>query len=108
MMQAEQRALLAPHRAEIDRIDGAIAALLGERFAVVRQVAALKAQHGIAPILPDRIEEVVAQARANAAAASFDPDLAEQIYRLLIDAACRLEENFARDQGPQDQGHRAT
>ncbi len=88
------QALLAPLRREIDAVDGKILSLLGDRFAIVRRVAAVKAARGIAPILPDRIEQVVARARAGALEAGFDPAVAEQIYRALIDAACRLEENF--------------
>jgi chorismate mutase-like protein len=94
----EQQKLLAPHRAKIDALDAKIVGLLGERFDVVRDVAVLKAEHGIAPILPDRIEEVVQRARAKAAQSGVDPQLIEQIYRLLIDAACRLETDYAQAQ----------
>jgi len=91
----EERKLLAPYRAKIDALDSQIVTLLGERFDVVRDVAALKAEHGIQPILPDRIEEVVQRARAKAEKAGVDPKLVEQIYRIMIDAACRLEENYS-------------
>jgi len=87
----DARALLAPYRRRIDELDDRIIALLGERFAVVRQVAALKAEHGIHPVLTDRLEQVVTQAKAHAERAGFDPEVAERIYRVLLDAACRLE-----------------
>ena len=96
---AEERALLAPYRAKIDALDSQIVALLGQRFDVVRDVAALKAQNGIAPILPDRIEEVVQRARANAEKAGVDPKLVEQIYRIVIDSACKLEDDYSRAEG---------
>jgi isochorismate pyruvate lyase len=102
MQKAEERALLGPLRERIDSVDSRIAALLAERFAIVRKVAAVKAEHGIAPVLPDRIAEVVGRARTKADAAGFDPDVAEQIYRILIDAACRLEENFVLAQERQE------
>ena len=72
-------------------LDAQIVALLGERFDVVRQVAALKARHGIHPVLADRLKEVVERARSRAEHVGIDPDVAEGIYRLLLDAACRLE-----------------
>ena len=89
---AKQR--LAPFRRQIDVLDARIIAFLGERFAVVRQVAALKAEHGIHPVLKDRIEEVVARARDAATKAGFDADVAEQVYRVLLDASCQLEDDY--------------
>jgi chorismate mutase-like protein len=94
----EQKALLAPYRVKIDALDAQIVTLLGARFDVVRDVAALKAEHGIAPILPERIEVVVQQARAKAEKSGVDPKLVEQIYRIIIDAACQLETEYHHDQ----------
>ena len=72
--------------------------MLGERFGIIRDVAKLKAEHGIAPILPDRVEGVVQHARAKAEKAGFDPNLVEKIYRIIIDTACQQEEDYARAQ----------
>src|SRR6185437_3446431 len=58
----QERALMAPYRARIDALDAQIVALLGERFGIISEVAKLKAEHGMAPIVPARIEEVVAHA----------------------------------------------
>jgi chorismate mutase-like protein len=91
----QQRALLAPYRARLDVIDEQIVALLGKRFDVIREVAELKAEHGIAPVQPDRIEEVVARARAKAEHAGVDPKLVEQIYRTMIEEAIKLEDDYA-------------
>ena len=87
----DARALLAPYRRRIDALDEQIIALLGERFDVVRQVAALKAKHGIHPVLADRLEQVVDQAKAHAERVGFPTDVVERIYRALLDAACQLE-----------------
>jgi len=94
----QQKALLAPYRAKIDTLDAQIVALLGERFGVISDVAKLKAEHGIAPILPERVEEVVQHARVRAQKAGVDPALVEQIYRIIIDTACQQEEDYARAQ----------
>jgi isochorismate pyruvate lyase len=94
----EEKALLAPYRAKIDALDAQIVGLLGQRFDVIRDVAKLKAEHGIAPILPYRVEEVVSHARARAEKAGVDPELVEKIYRIIIDTACQEEEDYARAQ----------
>ncbi|HEX4507658.1 MAG TPA: chorismate mutase [Alphaproteobacteria bacterium] len=94
----QEKAMLAPYRARIDALDTQIVGLLGERFGIIKEVAKLKAEHGIAPILPYRVEEVVRNARARAEKAGVDPDLVEKIYRIIIDTACQQEEDFARAQ----------
>jgi isochorismate pyruvate lyase len=94
----QEKAMLAPYRARIDALDSQIVALLGQRFGIIDEVAKLKAEHGIAPILPYRVEEVVRNARAKAEKAGVDPDLVEKIYRIIIDTACRQEENYAHAQ----------
>jgi isochorismate pyruvate lyase len=94
----QEKAMLAPYRARIDTLDSQIVALLGQRFGIIDEVAKLKAEHGIAPILPYRVEEVVRNARAKAEKAGVDPDLVEKIYRIIIDTACRQEENYAHAQ----------
>ena len=93
----QQRVLLAPYRARLDVLDDQIVALLGKRFDVIREVAELKAEHGIAPVQPDRIEEVVARARAKAEHAGVDPKLVEQIYRFMIDEAIKFEDDYAHN-----------
>jgi chorismate mutase-like protein len=98
LTQEQEKALMAPYRARIDALDAQIVALLGQRFGIIAEVAKLKAERGIAPILPARIEEVVAHARAKAEKTGADPDLVEKIYRIIIDTACKQEEAFARAQ----------
>jgi isochorismate pyruvate lyase len=94
----QEKAMLAPYRARIDALDNQIVTLLGERFGVISEVAKLKAEHGIAPILPYRVEEVVRNARAKAEKAGVAPDLVEKIYRIIIDTACQQEEDYAHAQ----------
>jgi chorismate mutase len=94
----QEKAMLAPYRAKIDALDNQIVALLGERFGVISEVAKLKAEHGIAPILHYRVEEVVQNARAKAEKVGVDPNLVEKIYRIIIDTACQQEEDYARAQ----------
>ena len=94
----QEKAVMAPYRARIDALDAQIVALLGQRFGIIGEVAKLKAERGIAPILPARVEEVVAHARTRAEQAGVDPNLVEKIYRIIIDTACQQEEDYARAQ----------
>jgi isochorismate pyruvate lyase len=94
----QEKALMAPYRARIDTLDAQIVALLGQRFGIIGEVAKLKAERGMAPIVPARIEEVVAHARARGEKAGVDPNLVEKIYRIIIDTACQQEEEYARAQ----------
>ena len=94
----ETKTLMAPYRERIDALDTQIVALLGKRFDVIREVAAFKAQHGIHPIQPARIEEVVQRARAQAQKSGANPDLIEKLYRVIIQTACDEEEHYARAQ----------
>lgn len=88
---------LAELRADIDEIDRDMVALLARRFAVVHRVAVVKAREGLAAVLPERVAQVKRQARALAEDAGINPDLVEQIYGLIIDEACRTEEEFLRN-----------
>jgi chorismate mutase len=100
----DAKARLAPLRRDIDALDDRIVALLGERFAIVRAVAAIKHRHGIHPVLADRIEEVVGRARDAARRAGFSPASAERVYRALIDESCRLEADIAAALGHAEDG----
>jgi len=79
-------------RASIDALDRAVIGLLGERTAFIERAAQLKRENGWPARIPDRVEEVVRNARASADAAGVDPDLIERLWRTLIDAAISLEE----------------
>ena len=94
----ETKTLMAPYRERIDSLDAQIVALLGKRFDVIHEVAVFKAQHGIHPIQPARIEEVVQHARAQAEKSGVNPDLIEKLYRIIIQTACDEEEHYARAQ----------
>lgn len=76
--------LLAACRAEIDVLDAELVRLLGRRIEVVDRVVAIKKEHGIAALLPERVEEVVAHVREEAEMCGAPPDLAERLYRSLI------------------------
>lgn len=85
---------LAPLRAEIDALDDQIVALLSRRMAVAHRVAAVKRDHGIPVVIPERVAAVLDRAAAAGAAAGLDPDYLRRLYRLIIDETCRVEESL--------------
>jgi isochorismate pyruvate lyase len=91
---------MAEVRAQIDRIDRQVVALLAERSGYVRQAARIKPDRGqIAD--PSRIEDVIAKVRGLAAVEGVAPDLVEAVYRLMIDRFIAFEtEEFERLHAP--------
>ena len=77
-------------RKEIDRLDREIVPLLAERAKYVAQAAGLKV-HRTDVVVPARIEDVVRKARKLAEQHDMDPELAEDIYRAMIDAFIKFE-----------------
>jgi isochorismate pyruvate lyase len=70
-------------RTEIDRIDRAIIALLGERAGYVHAAARFKATEAEVTA-PDRQTAMFRARREWAAAAGLDPDVVDKIYRDLV------------------------
>ena len=86
--------LLRHHRQRIDALDDEIVRLLAERYAIVEQVAAIKAEHGIPSVLEDRVQEVIERNAATATALGLDPDLVRRLCRVIIDEACAMEDRI--------------
>ena len=86
--------ILKPYRDRIDALDDQIVDLLIARMGIITEVGHLKAREGIPAILPDRVVAVCERAAARAAASGLDADLVRQIYTLLIDYSCRLEDEI--------------
>src|SRR3954471_3053980 len=70
-------------RAEIDRIDRAIIALIGERAGYVHAAARFKSSETDVAA-PDRQTAMWISRRAWAEAAGLDPDVIEKLYRDLV------------------------
>lgn len=79
-------------RQTIDRIDRDIVALLAERVKCLDLVIAVKTHDGLPAAIPERVEEVVAHVRAEADAVGLPPDLAEKLWRSLIDWSIAYED----------------
>ena len=72
-------------RGVIDDLDRRISELLALRSSVIDRAAAIKADAGLPARIDARVEEVAANARRNALAVGYDPDLAEALWRLMME-----------------------
>ncbi|MBY8975542.1 chorismate mutase [Rhodobacteraceae bacterium NNCM2] len=83
---------MAALRLAIDKLDRDLVGRLAERQGLIERAAELKSANGLPARIPERVEQVVAQVRANAAGKGLDPDLVEGIWRSLIEHAIGVEE----------------
>lgn len=72
-------------RAAIDSLDLRLAELLAERTLMIDRAAQIKAAARLPARIDERVEEVAAKARRNAEATGYDPDLAEALWRLMME-----------------------
>lgn len=79
-------------RAGIDAIDDEIMQLLAERLAHVDCVVPIKARDGIAAAAPSRTAAVYEKTRARAEREGFDPDIAEAMWRAMVEALIAREQ----------------
>ncbi len=82
-------------RAEIDRLDDSLLDLLAERSGYVQQAVRLKNRDQITD--PERIEAILTRMRQRAVALDLEPDIAEAIWRRMIEAFINYEEKIYDD-----------
>lgn len=88
-------------RAEIDRVDAQLIALLVERSGYIDRAAHVKMAIDLPARIDARVEEVVQNVRRLAAGQGLDPGLAETLWRQLIDwSIAREEEKLGRGVAP--------
>ncbi|MEM9749371.1 MAG: chorismate mutase [Pseudomonadota bacterium] len=75
---------MADVRAEIDRLDRALVAMLAERQTYIEAAGRIKADRGTVRD-PARIEDVVTKVLAEARAQGLSPAIAEPVWRSLIE-----------------------
>lgn len=86
--------ILAPFRKRIDALDDKIVDLLVERFGIIAEVGRVKARHGIAAVLPDRVTQVRERCAERAARLGISADTVRKVYEILITSACEYEEKI--------------
>jgi len=82
--------LLKRLRDEIDQVDGRIMELLGKRTQIVKQIGKLKPSPGQVKDRP-REKEIICHVRSLARKEGVDEQVAENIYRLLLDHFVSLQ-----------------
>ena len=85
---------LEPFRRRLDEIDERIARLLGERLDICRDVAVYKSEHEIPMMQPDRVKLVRERYLARGAEVGLPAEFTSQLFELLIDTTCRLEDEL--------------
>lgn len=89
-MSEKECASLEEVRSEVDKIDEAIAELIARRNSFVRQAAKFK--QSIDEIkAEDRIRFVIDRARERGIARGVNPNLMEELYRLMIEKMVETE-----------------
>lgn len=79
-------------RTQIDALDGALIDMLVERAGYINRAITLKQNENLPARINDRVEDVVQKVRAKADASGFDADLAETLWRHLIEWSIAREE----------------
>ena len=74
---------LAPFRSRLDELDEQIARLLGERFAICREIALYKRAHEIPMMQPQRVVEVRERYLARGAEVELPGDFTSALFELL-------------------------
>ena len=85
---------LVNFRDRIDEIDEKIVRLINERLEICKAVAKYKGEKNIPMMQPERVKEVMVKRRKLADELSINPDLVENIYRLIVEEACLLEDEI--------------
>jgi 4-amino-4-deoxychorismate mutase len=85
---------LDPFRRRLDELDEQIASLLGERFAVCREIALYKRAHEIPMMQPQRVVEVRERYLARGAEVELPADFTAALFELLIGATCKMEDEL--------------
>lgn len=85
---------LESFRSELNFVDEQIISLLSRRYEICRLVGHYKREHNIPMMQPARVEEVKDRCANIAARYSIDPDFIRQLYSMIINEACRLEDEI--------------
>ncbi len=90
---------MAELRSLIDGLDRELVALLATRAACIDRAIALKSQQGLPARIEDRVEQVVANARAAAGVQGLDEALVATLWREIVEWSIAREERAMRGAG---------
>ncbi|WP_068161044.1 chorismate mutase family protein [Rhodococcus phenolicus] len=83
---------LARLRAELDRVDGRLLDDVRDRLNIIARIAELKQRHAIPVMQPARMQKVHERAADYAHRNGLSTEFLRDLYALLIDEACRVED----------------
>jgi len=86
-------------RARIDRLDDQLVALLAERSRLIDEAARIKSREGLPARIDSRVEEVAANARELAGKHGLDPELADGLWRMMMEHFIAQEDRILK--GPR-------
>jgi len=81
-------------RKQINAVDESLIQLLGTRYEICRSVGQYKQQHAIPMMQTTRIEEMRELHGRSALAHNVDPQFVRRLFELIVDEACRLEDEI--------------
>ena len=79
-------------RAEIDEVDERLWETIAARMDVSRRIGEWKKTHGVAPLQPERFQQVVKQAKEKAAANGLSKEFAQQLTELIHTESLRQQQ----------------
>lgn len=88
---------MADLRCQIDRLDVDLVRLLAQRAGYIDRAVQLKMANNLPARIPERVEQVIGNARAAAQAEGLDPDLADDLWRVLVDWSIAREARTIRE-----------
>jgi len=97
----EDCSTMAELRIEIDALDADLVAGLARRGRFIDRAAVLKPGEGLPARIDRRVEDVVAHVRLRAEQEGTDPELIEQLWRVLIGWSIAQEEKAMGPDRPQ-------
>jgi len=83
---------LAKFRKELNEIDASLIELLGRRFKIIRDVGDYKKEMNIPMMQSGRVDEVKDRCAKMGEEYDLDSDFIRNLYTLIIDEACRIED----------------
>lgn len=83
---------LTEFRKELNEIDASLIELLGRRFKIIQDVAEYKKEMNIPMMQSKRVDEVKDRCAKMGEEYDLDGDFIRNLYTLIIDEACRIED----------------
>jgi 4-amino-4-deoxychorismate mutase len=86
--------ILMNFRQELNSVDEQLIRLLGRRYEICRAVGQYKREHDIAMMQPGRVAEVKERCARMASEHNVDPEFVRRLFGMIIDEACRMEDEI--------------